>query len=212
MQLSLLMMAFTLFSNCSKKESTPAPVESLPKISINDLTRPEGNTALNEFNFTISLSKAYSKVVSVNYSTTEGFAKATEDFNQSSQTISFQPGETQKSISIAVIGDDMKEGNDDFKIILSGAVNATIGKSTGLAVIENDDKRVAFSNTGYDAPTTYPGYTLSWADEFNGTALDASIWSFENGDGCPNICGWGNNELEYYTNRPDNLFFFRMGK
>ncbi|HYH16028.1 MAG TPA: glycoside hydrolase family 16 protein, partial [Flavisolibacter sp.] len=32
-------------------------------------------------------------------------------------------------------------------------------------------------------------------------------WTFETGDGCPNICGWGNNELEYYTNRPENLFF-----
>ena len=48
---------------------------------------------------------------------------------------------------------------------------------------------------------------LAWADEFNGTALDATAWSHQNGDGCPNLCGWGNNELEYYTDRAENLFF-----
>ncbi|MBC8005002.1 MAG: glycoside hydrolase family 16 protein, partial [Verrucomicrobia bacterium] len=32
-------------------------------------------------------------------------------------------------------------------------------------------------------------------------------WTHETGDGCPNICGWGNNELEFYTGRPSNLFF-----
>ena len=48
-----------------------------------------------------------------------------------------------------------------------------------------------------DAPTSYAGYTLSWADEFKGTALNSTDWSFENGDGCPGNCGWGNNEQEY---------------
>lgn len=37
-----------------------------------------------------------------------------------------------------------------------------------------------------------------WADEFNGNALDASKWSHQLGDGCPELCGWGNNELQYY--------------
>lgn len=40
---------------------------------------------------------------------------------------------------------------------------------------------------------------LLWSDEFNGTTIDAGNWKFESGAG-----GWGNNELEYYTNRPEN--------
>lgn len=205
MQISLLILLFTILSFCSKKNSSPSP-EILPKISIDDVTRSEGNTA-TLFSFPVSLNKASSKTVTVNYATAEGFAKANEDFTQAMQTISFLPYETQKAISITVTGDDIKEGNDDFKILLSGAVNAIIEKATGNGVIENDDSRVPFTNTGYDAPTNYSGYTLSWADEFNSTSLSTTIWSFENGDGCPNICGWGNNELEYYTNRTDNLFF-----
>ncbi|MBT8151917.1 MAG: glycoside hydrolase family 16 protein [Gammaproteobacteria bacterium] len=51
---------------------------------------------------------------------------------------------------------------------------------------------------GYDAPTSYPGMTLVWADEFNGTSLNTANWTHEIGDGCPNLCGWGNNEQQYY--------------
>jgi len=44
------------------------------------------------------------------------------------------------------------------------------------------------------------GYTLFWSDEFNNGALNSSIWNMEiNGN------GGGNNELEYYTNRPQNV-------
>lgn len=50
---------------------------------------------------------------------------------------------------------------------------------------------------GYTTPLQYDGYTLVWNDEFNGSSIH-SDWVFEVGDGCPNLCGWGNNELQYY--------------
>ncbi|MFD2825521.1 family 16 glycosylhydrolase [Leeuwenhoekiella polynyae] len=40
---------------------------------------------------------------------------------------------------------------------------------------------------------------LVWSDEFNGKELDLTSWNFELGDGCPNLCGWGNNERQIYT-------------
>ena len=40
---------------------------------------------------------------------------------------------------------------------------------------------------------------LVWNDEFDGTALDESKWSYQTGDGCSEgICGWGNSELQFY--------------
>lgn len=48
---------------------------------------------------------------------------------------------------------------------------------------------------------TRPGWTLTWSDEFNGSAIDASKWTYNTGGD-----GWGNNELEYYTNRPANAY------
>jgi beta-glucanase (GH16 family) len=44
-------------------------------------------------------------------------------------------------------------------------------------------------------------YTLAWSDSFTDAAINAKNWSFEDGIGNG---GWGNNELQYYTNRPDN--------
>ena len=45
------------------------------------------------------------------------------------------------------------------------------------------------------------GYRLVWSDEFNGNSIDSSKWGFDLGGG-----GWGNNELQYYTNRWDNAY------
>jgi len=47
-----------------------------------------------------------------------------------------------------------------------------------------------------------PGWKLVWSDEFNapdGTPVDSSKWVSETGGN-----GWGNDELEYYTTRPQN--------
>ncbi len=53
-------------------------------------------------------------------------------------------------------------------------------------------------------PVARAGWTLTWSDEFNapdGSAIDSSKWVQEVGGG-----GWGNDELEYYTARPQNSF------
>lgn len=42
------------------------------------------------------------------------------------------------------------------------------------------------------------GWSLVWSDEFEGDALDGSNWNIEVGDGCPELCGFGNNELQWY--------------
>lgn len=47
---------------------------------------------------------------------------------------------------------------------------------------------------------------LVWSDEFEGTEIDMNNWSFELGNGCPNLCGWGNGELQYYTDSPQNAY------
>lgn len=47
---------------------------------------------------------------------------------------------------------------------------------------------------------------LVWSDEFNTNGTpDATKWGYDLGNGCPNICGWGNGEKQYYTNRTDNV-------
>ncbi len=40
---------------------------------------------------------------------------------------------------------------------------------------------------------------LVWEENFNVKKLNETNWNFELGDGCPNLCGWGNNEKQIYT-------------
>ncbi len=48
-------------------------------------------------------------------------------------------------------------------------------------------------------------FQLVWSDEFDTDGLpDSTKWGYDLGNGCPNVCGWGNQELEYYTQRPEN--------
>ena len=52
-----------------------------------------------------------------------------------------------------------------------------------------------------DTWTPGPGWTLVWADEFNGPSIDTNNWTYDLGGG-----GWGNNELETYTSSPTNSY------
>lgn len=58
-------------------------------------------------------------------------------------------------------------------------------------------------------------WTLAWSDEFDGSSgspVDGSNWSYDLGDGCPSICGWGNQEKEYYTSAPENIALNGLGQ
>lgn len=76
-----------------------------------------------------------------------------------------------------------------------GSSGRFIKKEQQIAVVTGDPSTVG---EGYTTPTSYPGMQLVWTDEFNGNTIDSNNWTFEVGDGCPHLCGWGNDELEYY--------------
>lgn len=52
---------------------------------------------------------------------------------------------------------------------------------------------------------TEPVWKLEWADEFDKEGkANEEFWTYDIGDGCP-LCGWGNNELQYYTDSLTNV-------
>ena len=60
-----------------------------------------------------------------------------------------------------------------------------------------------------EEPEEEKSWQLVWEDEFDGDELDMDKWSYQLGDGCDisqDLCGWGNNELQYYTEREENIF------
>src|SRR5262245_37026855 len=47
---------------------------------------------------------------------------------------------------------------------------------------------------------------LIWSDEFNYIGQpDSTKWNYDLGDGCPNVCGWGNGESQFYTRDSKNV-------
>lgn len=190
-----------------KKEATccdPLPTNT-PSLSVSDVTVSEGNSGTTTMNFTLTLNKAASKSLSVNVSTKENYAKAGEDFTAINQTVSFSAGDISKIVTVSVITDDLKEADDDFQLVLADPVNCLLTNNYATGIITNDDTKIPVGDAGYSSPTSYSGMNLVWSEEFNGSQLNTNDWNYDVGDGCPN-CGWGNNELEYYT-AGDNLYF-----
>jgi hypothetical protein len=119
---------------------------SQPPISltINDVTVTEGNSGTTNAVFTISLSSAASTVVSVNYATANGTATAGTDYTAiPTTTLTFNPGETSKTITVPVNGDNQVELNETFFLNLSNlqanGSNVTLADNQGQGTINNDD-------------------------------------------------------------------------
>ena len=59
-------------------------------------------------------------------------------------------------------------------------------------------------------PPKVPGWKLVWHDEFEGSEIDRSKWDYDMGNGFYDyknhawVPGWGNEELQYYTDSPAN--------
>jgi hypothetical protein len=108
-------------------------------LSINNVSANEGSSGTTAFNFTVALSGANSQTVTVNYSTENGTAVSPADYQSTSGSLSFAPGETSKTVTVLVNGDTEFEANETFRVILTNVVNATITNVFGTGTILNDD-------------------------------------------------------------------------
>ncbi|HRH60241.1 MAG TPA: multicopper oxidase domain-containing protein, partial [Chitinophagaceae bacterium] len=119
------------------------PSNTPPAISIADAKKTEGNSGTSQMNFTVSLSSPYTGAVTIKYKTKDATAVAASDYIAASGTLTFNAGETFKTISVAIIGDVSPEANETFKVTLSNPVNATIADGSAKGTITNDDGSMA---------------------------------------------------------------------
>ena len=129
-------------------------VASLPIITSftpNVLEFVEGNSGTTNAPITVSLSAASTSTVSVNYRTINGDAVSGSDYVGVNGTLTFAPGETSKTINIAINGDTSYEGYEYFAFELSNPTNSVIDTSLvngqRLLFIQNDDVPVLIRNT-----------------------------------------------------------------
>ena len=117
----------------------------LPVISLSpsNPSIPEGNAGTSNLTLTATLSAAASSAVTVNYSTYNFNAQAGSDYVAANSVLTFAPGETSKTIDIAVNGDTLYEGNEFFGVTLSSASGAVFAdhasSASTTATIMDDD-------------------------------------------------------------------------
>ena len=81
-----------------------------------------------------------------------------------------------------------------YQVVLQGD-----GKKSGGSMYFDD------LNLSPAGGAAYGNWNIVWSDEFNGSAINANIWTYDLGNGGSNP-GWGNNEREYYTSSTNNAF------
>ena len=121
---------------------TIADNDAEPALSVAEATAAEDAGPVT---FTVTLAPGSGHAVTVGYATSDGTAEAPGDYTAAAAgaTLTFAPGETTKTIEVAVIDDDLDEADEAFTLTLSGAVRAGFagGGSTAEATgtITDDD-------------------------------------------------------------------------
>jgi hypothetical protein len=139
----------------------PPPVISMPVISISAAALVEGNAGRRPMVFTVSLSQASTRPVTVRWGMANGTATAGRDYVATSGRLTFAPGQTRRTITALVIGDRISEAHETFRVGLGSPLNATLSAtaSRGTGTIRNDDVpvRLAAAFASFAAsPSTSP--------------------------------------------------------
>jgi len=151
-----------------------------PSVSLEDIHVPEpddGETA--DAVFTLVLTHEYPVGITVDYTTVDGTAFSPGDYTAASGTVTFEPGSTEKRVSIIVNGDFDDESDEVFILKLLNPINVTIEDSMGVCFIEDDD-------TSY---TLYVGNGSGGGEHVNGERVEVSADPPEKGKEFKNWIG-----------------------
>ncbi|MEY2409022.1 MAG: large repetitive protein, partial [Verrucomicrobiota bacterium] len=108
-------------------------------LSINDSTVVEGNAGITNAIFTLTLSSASCQTVTVEVVTFDGSAIQGSDYLGVRTVITFAPGQTERTVAVAVLGDTEIEPDETFVVCLTNASHAVLSRACGLGTILNDD-------------------------------------------------------------------------
>jgi hypothetical protein len=121
----------------ASKTTTIADDDSTLRIS--DATVVEGNSGTTPMVFTVTLDNASAVPVTVNYASQNGSATAPSDYVAATGTLTFNPGQVSKTVTVHVKGDTHVEPDENLLVNLSAPTNATLGDPIGAGIIQNDD-------------------------------------------------------------------------
>ena len=117
----------------SKSATVAGPVG----VSVADARVEEGAGAV--LAFAVTLSRAATSAFSVAYATSDGSALAGEDYTAASGTLSFEAGESSRTVEVAVLDDAHDEGEETLTLRLSNASGGEVTDGEATGTIENTD-------------------------------------------------------------------------
>ena len=107
-----------------------------PTLAIGDSGATE---SAGQMTFTITKSGNTRLDATVDWATSDGTARAGEDYANSSGSVTFGPGSTSMSITVAIMADDRYEGEENFTVTLSGSMMSTLDDASATGTITDDD-------------------------------------------------------------------------
>ena len=132
-------------------------------VTAGDASADEGNGGegdVRTVDITVYLTEASASAVTVQYATSDGTARAGQDYVAQSGTLTFAAGVTQQTIRVVVLGDAAVEGDESFTVTLSNASEgASILDGTATGTIVDDDASLSIAAASADAAEGDSGST-----------------------------------------------------
>ena len=164
----------------SSAQVLATPMKALSILSIADASASEGDSGTEPLVFTVTLTPASDEQVMVAYATADGIGTnaattADSDYATTTGTLTFAAGDTSKTITVQITGDETGEGNEIFTATLSDPANAVISTTAGTATgtIIDDDGPISISPiAGFtEFPTASRGVIVTATHRDSTTAL-----------------------------------------
>ena len=108
--------------------------DGVPTLSIDDVTVPEGTSAV----FTVTLSNTSSRQITVRYATSDGTATSPADYTSTNGTLTIAAQTSSVTITVPTVNDTIDESNETFTITLTSPQNATVSDGQGAGTITDD--------------------------------------------------------------------------
>ena len=111
------------------------------ELTIANASAVEGNSgSFASLVFFVTLNKPVGYLCSVDYATSDSSARSPDDFFATNGTLIFQPGETSRTVTVTVVGDNFRESATEiFFLNLSNPTNVVIARTRGTGAIFEDD-------------------------------------------------------------------------
>ncbi len=146
-------------ANTPTRPSDPMLISGLDwAVSVADASAMEGTDETMDFEVRLN-AQDDCKAVKVDWATADGTATAGEDYTASSGTLTFEPGETVKIISIPIIDDTVSDSGETFALRLSNAQGVDIEDGEATGTILNDEAPAALTAQFQDVPESHDGTT-----------------------------------------------------